>query len=334
MTWILSLAVKSTLVLAAAAVTAWRLGRSSASTRHGVWCLAFASLVALPLLSAALPPLGLPLLPAGEPATVRHVRAAADLGESLASLEGAAATPSISGWWSLVILVWLAGAGMALTRLASASLFVSRAARRAQPLATPEWKGLLEEAAATLKVRRRVELRWSPAIAVPNVSGYRAPVVLLPTAAEGWPEGGRRATLLHEVAHVARHDRLVQTLAYVVRALYWPHPLVWWATARLRREAEGACDDRVLQAGTSAPEYARHLVEVARALTHPAATFLTASSGASSTHLGDRVVAVLDASRNRRVPARGAMLLFGGASLLTIAILASAEPVTPRATDE
>jgi beta-lactamase regulating signal transducer with metallopeptidase domain len=334
MTWALSLAAKSTLVLGAAAVLAWRLGRSSASTRHAVWCLAFASLVALPVLSAALPRLELPLLPVGEPEAVRPLKTGAELGDSLTSPDGGAVRPSLSGGWRFVVLVWLAGAGLALTRLGSASLFVSRAARRARPLTSPEWEALRQEAMARLRVRRRVELRGSPAVDVPYVSGYRAPIVLLPAEAEAWPEGRQRAILLHEIAHVARHDRLVQALAYLVRAFYWPHPLVWWATSCLLREAERACDDRVLQAGTPASAYARHLVEVARALTRPAGTFLTASSGASSTHLGDRVVAVLDESRNRCAPSGRALAIAGAAGLLAIAVLAATEPVAAHAADE
>ena len=334
MTGTLSLLAKSTLVLVVAAATAWRLGRASAATRHAVWCLALACLVALPVLSAAIPRLGLPLLPAGEGGAVRHLHLGPAVGESLASLDGGTARPGVWGRWSLVVLVWLAGAGLALTRLASASLFVAREARRARPLTAPEWKAPLEEAAATLRVRQRVELRGCLAVDVPSVSGCRAPIVLLPAAAEGWPEGRRRAILLHEVAHVARHDRLVQTLAYAIRAFYWPHPLVWWAIARLRREAERACDDRVLQAGTSASDYAQHLVQVARGLARPSARLLTASSGAARTDLGDRVAAVLDESRNRRAPTPGAALLAGGASLLAIALLAAAEPVAARAAGE
>jgi hypothetical protein len=66
MIWTLSLAAKSTLVLGAATVATWALGRSSASTRHAVWHVALLSLVALPVLSAALPRLELPLF---EPAS-------------------------------------------------------------------------------------------------------------------------------------------------------------------------------------------------------------------------------------------------------------------------
>lgn len=86
----------------------------------------------------------------------------------------------------------------------------------------PDWSALVDEAATTLGIRRRVELRLSDTVDVPNVWGYRSPVVLLPLAAASWPEGQRRAILIHELAHVARHDRFTQALAYVARALYWP----------------------------------------------------------------------------------------------------------------
>lgn len=334
MIWMLSLAAKSTLILGAAAVVAWALGRSSAATRHALWSLALLSLASLPVLSAALPRLELPLLPAAVPEAARHLDTVVGLREVRAPLGISAALPSGPRWWDWVLLAWLAGAGLALIRLASASFVVTLAVRRAQTVQTPGWSALLEDAVATLGVRRRVELRESRAVEVPNVSGHRSPVVLLPAAAEGWPEERRRAILLHEVAHVARHDRLIQTLAYIVRALYWPHPLVWWAASSLRREAERACDDRVLQAGTTAPEYARHLVEVARGLARPASRFLTASAGAERTRLGDRVVAVLDEHRDRRVPTWRAMALIGGGTLLAIAALAAAEPVAARATDE
>lgn len=328
MTWTLSLAARATLVLVAAAIGAWGLGRASAATRHAVWGLALAALLVLPVLSAVLPPLRVPLLPAGAASEFRAPEIGGDPGVSVVRGDSAARAPIAAGWG--FVALWLAGAGVVLTRLASASFLVSREARRAQALRTPEWERLLGEAATALGVRRRVELRRSPAVDVPSVSGWLAPIVLVPAAAESWSEARRRAILLHELAHVARHDRLVQTLAYVVRALYWPHPLVWWATSRVRREAEHACDDRVLAAGTPAAEYALHLVGVARGLLRPAGRLATASSGAASTHLRDRVAAVLDDGRSRRLPTRRVMALGGAASLIALAIIAAAEPAVAR----
>ena len=55
--------VKGALVLAAAGVLTLCLKRASAAVRHVVWFLGLASLIALPLLSLALPAWQLPILP-------------------------------------------------------------------------------------------------------------------------------------------------------------------------------------------------------------------------------------------------------------------------------
>lgn len=332
MFWALSLAVKSTLVLGAATAAAWALGRSSASTRHALWSLALLSLGALAVLSAVLPPLGLPLLPAAPNEGLQLGTLV--VGPAGHSVPMDVVDPPLSlrvqDW---VLLAWLVGAGLALIQLASGSLFVALAVRGAQPVTAPEWMALLDEARTSLGIQRRVEVRFSRAVDVPNVWGHGAPVILLPLVAASWPEDRRRAILLHELAHVARYDYLTQTLAYVVRAVYWPHPLVWWSVSSLRREAEQACDDRVLHAGTPAADYARHLLEAARGLARPTSRFLLAAAGAEGTRLGDRVRALLDEDRDRSVPTESAMALLGGATLLAVALLAAALPVAARTPD-
>ena len=326
----LSLATKATLVLGAVTMAAWALRGSSASTRHALWALALSSLLALPVLSATVPRLGLPLLPLPEPEPSQALRLLPP--ESApGAFDAASEAPPARSWWDRALLVWLAGVSLGLTQLAAGTVFATIAVRRARRVTSPEWSALLQETAAVIGVGRRVGLRVSGAVGVPMVWGYRSPVVLLPPEAMDWPDDRRRAVLLHELAHVARRDCLTQTLAYAVRALYWPHPLVWWAVASLRREGERACDDRVLQAGMPASTYAGHLLDAARDLVRPARRFLTASAGAERTRLGDRVVALLDEHMDRRPPTRRANALLGAATLLAITVLAAAEPVAATA---
>src|SRR6185369_8609383 len=120
--------------------------------------------------------------------------------------------------------------------------------------------------------------------------------------ADTWDEERRRAVILHELAHVSRLDCLTQTLAAVATALYWPHPGVWWAARQLRVERELACDDCVLSAGAEPREYAGHLLEIAHSLggyQAPALAVTMARPG----QLEGRMMAMLDATRNRRAPA-------------------------------
>jgi hypothetical protein len=143
---------------------------------------------------------------------------------------------------------------------------------------------------------------------------------------ETWSDDRRRAVLLHELAHIARHDCLTQLLAAAACAVYWPHPGVWWVARRLRVERELACDDRVLQAGAHAREYAEHLLELAYALGGYRAPALVVSM-ARPRQVEGRMLAALDAGRDRTDPAfrvRMAGAAFAAALLVPLAISGAA----------
>lgn len=74
----------------------------------------------------------------------------------------------------------------------------------------------------------------------------------------------RSAILQHEAAHARRGDNLWLLLAHGWLALFWFHPLAWWALRRLRADQELACDAAVLgaPAAPAARDYARALLQV------------------------------------------------------------------------
>ena len=106
------------------------------------------------------------------------------------------------------------------------------------------------------------------------------------------------AVLLHELIHIRRHDLAAQVAAQAVCCFYWFHPMVWMAARQLRRERECACDDAVLSGGVAAPDYAGHLLELARAMVQRR-SLADAPAMAESGDLEERVRAVLDRGRNR-----------------------------------
>jgi hypothetical protein len=219
---------------------------------------------------------------------------------------------------------------LGLVQFLGGTIVVLRAIRGSRPVVDRQWLALLASESAQLGVGRTVAVRATAAVSVPVVWGWRKPVILVPASSQSWPTKQRRALLRHELAHVARHDCLAQAVAIVAQAVYWPHPLVWWAARRLRAEAERACDDLVLAAGTKAPEYAEYLLEAARALReswHPSSS----SAVVERTHLYDRLRALLDEDRNRGSVGRRGAALASGVVLAGVALLAALQPAVRAA---
>lgn len=303
---------KSTLLLCTAALAAHVLRRGSAAARHLVWCLALGGAMALPALAL--------VVPGWKPAFLAVLRPART------AWEGAPAGPALPPVSLAVALavVWAAGAAVVLARLVLALRAASRLARNAEVVDDPAWTGLLERLGQAMEVGRPVTLLRSAEAAMPLTWGARHPSILLPAEADAWPEERRRVVLLHELAHVARRDCLVQTLAMVCCAAYWFHPGAWWAARKMREERERACDDRVLAAGARASDYAGHLLDVARAYRAPVCAAAVAMAAPSQ--LEGRVRAVLEPRRDRRAVTRKTGAVCAGAVLLASLPFAAVSP--------
>jgi beta-lactamase regulating signal transducer with metallopeptidase domain len=208
-------------------------------------------------------------------------------------------------WTSALVLLWLLGVVVVLLPVAIGVARVRWLVRRSHPADARAWRDLAEELAPAMGIARAVRILESDAHAMPMTFGTLHPVILVPAGAEAWPEGRRRDVLLHELAHVQRHDALTQRIAQLTCAIHWMNPFVWGAAARLHAERERACDDQVINAGAKAADYARHLLDVARTLRAVRATSAAAMAMARPSQLEGRLLAVLDARISRRgVPLR------------------------------
>ncbi len=157
--------------------------------------------------------------------------------------------------------------------------------------------------------------------------GWRRPIVLLPPDAEHWSTERRLLVLRHELVHVKRGDYVTQLLGQGAVALYWFHPLVWFAARRLRIERERACDDAVLTLGTRASTYATHLLAIASSIHANPIGAATSIPMARRSQLEGRLMAILD-PHIRRVAARATATVVV-ALLATLALAVSI--VTPDA---
>jgi hypothetical protein len=139
---------------------------------------------------------------------------------------------------------------------------------------------------------------------MPFACGLRRPVVVLPAGCDGWAPDRRRAVLLHELAHVRRRDLAGHTLARLVCAAYWFHPLVWTAARRLRAESERACDDLALACGARPADYAEHLLDIVSGARRGATPPAAALAMARRSEFEGRMLDILDPERPRRMPTR------------------------------
>ena len=314
----LALVLKVSLLLLAALVLASLLRHRSTAARHMVWLTALSGTLALAVLTPFAPRLAIdipaPSIALPAPLVAPHPlvsdRAGVTSSPAMGATDRSSTNPSVgvdrvstaAPMWRPVSAVgglWLAGFLAVVLWSAFGHLGLWALNRKAIPVERGNWTERFGAAPPPSGTAAHVRLGISPAVGTPLTWGWLRPIVLLPAAAEAWPVERRRAALLHELAHVSRSDYLAQVIAMLACAVWWFHPLVWWSAGRLRSESEHACDDCVLAAGTSAPDYATDLLEVAHGARSMRGSALVAVAMARRSHLEGRLLAVLDETRQR-----------------------------------
>ena len=210
-----------------------------------------------------------------------------------------------------VVTIWLAGALVFGVRLAGGWMVAARLRTVLVRPAPPEWQDALRRLAARIGLSRPVRLLVSGLVEAPIVVGWLRPMVLLPVAALGGMPGEQlEALLLHELAHIRRHDYLVNILQSIAEALLFYHPAVWWVSGHIRAERELCCDDVAVAVSGDPLTYARALAQLESCRPAHAGAAMAANGGS----LAARIARVL--GQPRRAVRRGI-----GPGVLAVAIL-------------
>ncbi len=256
--------------------------RVRASVRHALWLVLLVKLVLPPALAlptspawwlsrATAIPLTAPELPARDYTITQYDLPPLDQPAPLApaplppppSLSLPAWVLLLAGTVSLILLGWL------LLRWRQV-IGTSRAA-----LPDAELSHRLVEARQLANFPSSVPVKLTSDTMSPAVCGLFRPVILLPQSlADTLSPEQLRAVLLHELMHMRRGDVWVNFAQALLQIVYWWHPLVWLANARLRRVREEAVDEAVMVALRADAEiYAPTLLAVAKfALQRPLAS--------------------------------------------------------------
>jgi beta-lactamase regulating signal transducer with metallopeptidase domain len=172
-------------------------------------------------------------------------------------------TQRLEAWSVAAVPLWLAGVLVLSTRLGVGWLMVARLRRGA---IAPVSDALARQTAALadrMRMRRAIRVMQSAAVQVPTVVGWLRPMVLLPVSVlTGLTPDQIASILAHELAHVRRHDYLVNVLQSAAEVLLFYHPACWWLSRRIRVEREHCCDDAAIAVCGDRLAYATALADL------------------------------------------------------------------------
>lgn len=260
------------------------LRRASANLRYTVACLALGLIVLLPVVTIQLVPVSTPepsVMPPPAPApVVLPAEQVSELPvvevpivEPPVPVETAVSVPAVPWRQRIseklepalpyVVAAWLLGVfALSIWHLGGWTQLQRLRRKMVKPV-DASLRTKLDELAEKLAVKRAVQLTESALVQIPTVVGWLRPVILLPASAlTGLTSEQLDAILAHELAHIRRHDYLVNILQTIVETLGFYHPAVWWVSHKIRTERENCCDDLAVAVSGDRLGYARALTSM------------------------------------------------------------------------
>jgi len=259
-------------LVAAACVT---LRKASAHWRYLLWLIVLVKCLIPPLVTVPLgvlpresataaerifrPPIA-PMETVGRPGaafeTVEALPVAAELPAPQVAPEPAElAVPDLSPLqWAGV--GWILGAAAFALYAATRGWAIQRRLKKTRRPASGQLQREAGELAVRLGMKRPPKVYLVDDYAQPFVWGLLRGAVYLPADfGRGASPDDRRGILTHELAHVVRWDAAINALQVIAGALFFFHPLVWWANRKIRREREKCCDEIAIAALSAAPKH-------------------------------------------------------------------------------
>ena len=222
----------------------------------------------------------------------------------------------VQQWSPWMILFWSAGVCVLSLRMMICWIRTQRVKAKGVQIESVVYENSLSILCHRLGIRKSVRLCQTEDVDTPSVIGWIRPVILLPASAmSGLTPDQMSAVLAHELAHIRRHDYLVNLFQSVVEILLFYHPIVWWISTEIRKERENCCDDLAISVCSSRRSYIEALLELE---TQRGEASLAMAANAGS--LIQRVSRLLGKSRS---PWRSTNWLCGCISFLVAGIVLS-----------
>ena len=188
---------------------------------------------------------------------------------------------AFESWLPFAVGIWALGVATLAMQLLGGLSKVRRLRNQGSKPPHETLEAAFDRLRAIMACRAVVRIRETSRTRVPTVVGWLRPVILVPIGlATGLPPHELDALLAHELAHVRRHDYLVNLTQTVIETLLFYHPAVWWLSRSIRGLREDCCDDEAVRACGNRLALARALASVEESRFSGHSLALAASGGA------------------------------------------------------
>ena len=183
---------------------------------------------------------------------------------------------------------------------------------------TPEWEDLFLSLKRELGIKKAVRFLQSTLVETPMLVGWIAPVVLVPVSTfTALTPDQLRLILSHELAHIRRHDHILNLVQCIIESILFFHPITWWISKEIRLEREYCCDDVSILSKSDRRHLAEALTRLESFQLATPNTLLAANGGS----LMNRISRILETNTNKSATRLGNRSFFSGAiAMLLVAV--------------
>lgn len=173
-----------------------------------------------------------------------------------------------------------------------------------------EWRLFVKQVAGRLGIKKPVSIYISDLVNSPVTIGFFKPLILLPMAAVNQLTPGQmESILLHELAHIKRHDYLVNLWITLIQTILYFNPFVKLFIKQIEREREKSCDETVIHFQYDPHGYATALLMLEK--TNSASSIAIAANGKKNDLL-HRIETILGIKRSASFSIKKISGIFAG----------------------
>lgn len=239
---------------------------------------------------------------------------------------------TIDRYFPFFINVWMIGMLVFLIKLSFGLLFIQRLKVETTPFNDIQWKNRFKTLEKILSIDKKISYLESNLVKIPMVLGYFKPVILVPAGMlAGLPVNQIEAIIAHELAHIKRHDYLINILQSIIELIFFFHPAVWYISSVVRAERENCCDDIALTVCDGSITYAKALVSVQEIV--PGKVYSAVAFSGQKKQLLNRIKRMImkpEIKSNKSDKIIASLIILIGIIVITITANFKAESSTPK----